>query len=701
MRVVHSSATATGTAFCLAMAFTIMMMMTMMTMLAVSAPGAFAKHVDGQYVLIGDLMDGECMSPNMLDPEHIAPARAHNDHRILGHSSSSSGKSSSGNKERNGARTGGGGEGRRIRIRGTEEEVNGLLEAVIVEPGVVNLTWSGIAQPTNRDYISMHCPAERLDIIDWIWANHSDTQYLGFGWTLLEVLDTRTGSCAFRYFSPSGEQEALSNSVPVTRTDPYHIHLALTEDPTEMVVQWVMTPPNQQYHQQQEEEEEEVIEEGGDEQQNNNNNRKQVVKSNSQNNNNNNYNNNLGPVAVRVGLSPDALTTVAFGMADSYGAGDLCESPANSSGFLPPGMLYTAMVRKLALSTLYYYRIDGSSRLFNFTTRAAVGDDGDLSFVVYADQGIYDGTTYPGDGVGTARNSLAEVMTRGAAIVLHPGDLGYAMGSAYVWDKWFHLIEPYASLVPYMVGAGNHEVDVNNLGFHPSWGNFGDDSQGECGVPMVRRFAHPAPWAQRFWYSFDYQSVHFVMLNSEANCSRGSEQHSWLQADLAAVDRCATPFVVLLGHRAMYNSEMYEGDFNVSQAMKEEFEDLLYKYEVDLAIWGHYHAYQRTCPVYRTQCGQGPVHVTVGCAGAALDDAGLYNSSSTNYSQFFEERYGFGRLRVSDSKTRLTWEYMRNSEYPSVADSVDFTRRPCTQRERLNERHRRTSGFEPCAEEEE
>ena len=65
------------------------------------------------------------------------------------------------------------------------------------------------------------------------------------------------------------------------------------------------------------------------------------------------------------------------------------------------------------------------------------------------------------------------------------------------------LIHPYASLIPYMVGIGNHEQDHDTGGDHdpsgapgeggfkPKWGNQGADSGGECGVPMYKRFHMP------------------------------------------------------------------------------------------------------------------------------------------------------------------------------------------------------------------
>lgn len=41
-----------------------------------------------------------------------------------------------------------------------------------------------------------------------------------------------------------------------------------------------------------------------------------------------------------------------------------------------------------------------------------------------------------------------------------------------------------------LVSVGNHEYDEVSTAhptWHPSWGNYGDDSGGECGVPVKKR----------------------------------------------------------------------------------------------------------------------------------------------------------------------------------------------------------------------
>ena len=37
-------------------------------------------------------------------------------------------------------------------------------------------------------------------------------------------------------------------------------------------------------------------------------------------------------------------------------------------------------------------------------------------------------------------------------------------------------------------------------GFHPSWGNYGNDSNGECAVPVYHRFHMPDNGLALFWF---------------------------------------------------------------------------------------------------------------------------------------------------------------------------------------------------------
>lgn len=122
----------------------------------------------------------------------------------------------------------------------------------------------------------------------------------------------------------------------------------------------------------------------------------------------------------------------------------------------------------------------------------------------------------------------------------------------------------------------------------------------------------PGQSKQSLWYSFDYGNVHFTFMSTEHDCTPGSEQHAWIQRDLASVDRSRTPFVVFSGHRPMYTSEYYPANVTYMDGLRDAVEPLLLKYQVDLAMWGHVHSYERTCPVFNKHCVDGATtHVVV------------------------------------------------------------------------------------------
>ncbi|KAG5181266.1 hypothetical protein JKP88DRAFT_346667 [Tribonema minus] len=248
-------------------------------------------------------------------------------------------------------------------------------------------------------------------------------------------------------------------------------------------------------------------------------------------------------------------------------------------------------------------------------------------------------------------------------LVLHIGDISYARGFDVQWDEFFDQIAPVATRIPWMVAPGNHERDAplpSTSTARPQTSYYrGYDSGGECGVPYSWRLPMPGPGAVAAadapWYGFDYGPIHFTVMSTEHDFRPGSAQHAFLAADLAACDRSATPWLVFAGHRRvcsvspMYVDSVGPGadecgpddptpcpwDQPVSRELRRAVEPLLLKHEVDLALWGHHHSYQRTCHVVAGRCAapsaalaggggasadayRGPVHLVVGMAGYEL-----------------------------------------------------------------------------------
>jgi len=537
----------------------------------------------------------------------------------------------------------------------TEKEVTMTIHpSSVVSGGSVTLSWesAGKYSPTSSDWIGYYC-GDDLSLVadtayfDWTHVTVDRDWASGSGSETVRLQSARLPHCEFRMFNSedgsSYNKIGTSNTVEVSEFIARHLHLALTGDNTEMLVHWT------------------AINQDGE---------------------------------VEFALSGSAWDSEAVssvtGTCHTYTASDMCHGPATSTGsFVDPGQLCEAVLRGLTPDAHYQYRIttDGGKTYTEaavFQAAPQVDPEYSFAYLVYGDMG-----TWGGDSSSATAKIAAAETTKGSRMTHHFGDLSYARGYSYLWDVWMPMIEPYAKVAPYMVVMGNHEFDYmsgyspghandpsGEAEFKPSWGNFGNtwfSSGGECGVPTVNRFHMPSERSggnSVFWHSYDFGSLHTVVLSSEHDCSDGSRQKAWLTQDLAKVDRTRTPWLVVELHRPMYNNENYSGDYNVAVAFQAAFEDVLVEYNVDLVLAGHYHSYLRSKRIYKDKADErGIYHFTIGSAGFSLDGASLWKK---DWVEHYEEHWGFGRITVANS-TAMHFEFIRNKENNGKGAVVDET----------------------------
>ncbi|KAH9313298.1 hypothetical protein KI387_028333, partial [Taxus chinensis] len=284
----------------------------------------------------------------------------------------------------------------------------------------------------------------------------------------------------------------------------------------------------------------------------------------------------------------------------------------------------------------------GWSAVNKFTTPPAVGS-GELTFITYGDMGKAErdgfGEHYIQPGALKVIDAVEKEVDMGEiSMILHIGDISYATGFMAEWDFFLEMIGAVASRVPYMTAIGNHERDFPKSGSYYE----GLDSGGECGVPYEKYFQMPVIGQDKPWYSIEHGPVHFTVMSTEHSWDIGSEQFNWMKTDLASVDRKRTPWLIFAGHRPQYSS--FEGGFVFSTLIpavdihfRSVIEPLLLSHQVDLALWGHVHNYERTCAVNNSKCLNypmrdhrgfdnyksseyyAPVHVIIGMSGFELD----------------------------------------------------------------------------------
>ncbi|KAL4569476.1 hypothetical protein LXL04_025114 [Taraxacum kok-saghyz] len=281
--------------------------------------------------------------------------------------------------------------------------------------------------------------------------------------------------------------------------------------------------------------------------------------------------------------------------------------------------------------------------------------------------GSNDYNNYQHGSLNTTKQLIKDLNNYG--IVFHVGDISYANGYLSQWDQFTAQIEPISSTVPYMVASGNHDRDWPDSGSFYSK----NDSGGECGV-LVETM-----------YATDYGMFRFCIADTEHDWRKGTEQYKFIENCLASVDRQKQPWLIFLAHRVFgYSSTSFyaaDGEFGEPDG-RDSLEDLWQKYKVDIAIYGHAHNYERTCPVYQNICTSnenhaykgslnGTIHVVAGGGGANLTNFGSVN---TTWSLVKDVDYGFLKLTAFDH-SNLLFEYKKSSNgqvYDSFSISRDY-----------------------------
>ncbi|CAL0325291.1 unnamed protein product [Lupinus luteus] len=392
-----------------------------------------------------------------------------------------------------------------------------------------------------------------------------------------------------------------------------------------------------------------------------------------------------GPKGKKLVQSPAVTLT--------FGRYSVCGSPASTVGWRDPGFIHTSFLKNLWPNLKYTYRLghllpDGSyiwSKLYSFKSSPYPGQSSLQRVIMFGDMGKAerDGSNeysnYQPGSLNTTDQLVKDL--ENIDIVFHIGDITYANGYLSQWDQFTAQVEPIASRVPYMTASGNHERDW------PNTGSFYDtmDSGGECGVLAQTMFYVPAENRAKFWYATDYGMFRFCIADSEHDFREGSEQYKFIEHCLATVDRQKQPWLIFAAHRVLgYSSDYFyaqKGSFEEPMG-RESLQKLWQKYKVDIAFYGHVHNYERSCPIYQSQCVnsershysgtvEGTIHVVVGGGGSHLSK---FSDVAPTWSLYRDYDYGFVKLTAFDHSS-LLFEYKKSSDgkvYDSFTISRDY-----------------------------
>ena len=325
------------------------------------------------------------------------------------------------------------------------------------------------------------------------------------------------------------------------------------------------------------------------------------------------------------------------------------------------------------------------SGIFKFTTPPAIGDTAPMIFDVVGDLGQ---TNYSVD---TMAHIIADA-ENATEFLLHVGDMSYADCLNPRWDSYFELIEPLASRLPWMVTAGNHEIEPNNL-----TGHIMDPYKARYQMPQFAPTVDTTEYFQNLSYhgldctpdqfvgSYDYGNsfysfragmVHFIVLNPYTHTENASNQFDWLNAELSTrVDKSVTPWTMAMWHNPWYNSNPAHQNEYPTTTMRASMEQLMVDAGVAVIFNGHVHAYERTYPVAFNQTNSSaPTYIVIGDGGNREGHAPDYPADKPDWSAFRNASdYGHGRMRILNT-SHAVWEWHTNqADEWIVSDSAIIT----------------------------
>ena len=306
--------------------------------------------------------------------------------------------------------------------------------------------------------------------------------------------------------------------------------------------------------------------------------------------------------------------------------------------------MFDGIMTGLSANTKYTYTISSGAVSGTFTNGAT--RDGGKIYAVLADFGLVNDVSID--------QLISEARSGGYDAVIHAGDFAYNLedSGGAVGNGFLNAIAPIASTMPYMTAPGNHESDGDTFAQYRTrfYGTYTLADNSNSTNPL--------------WYSFNDGLVHWVSVDTELWAYGGTPaeiaaQYEWLAADLAAVDRSVTPWVIAYGHKQDWmDSTNFTG-----------LEAIMRKGAVDLYFAGHQHNYQRTLPYYinstETSCVSSDkvtytdcslmTSIIVGSPGCR-EDLSNGEAPAQYVAQFFEA-YGYGHLQVINSThVHWTWE---------------------------------------------
>ena len=288
---------------------------------------------------------------------------------------------------------------------------------------------------------------------------------------------------------------------------------------------------------------------------------------------------------------------------------------------------------------------------FNKDNNYAFGSS-NFNFAAAGDFGCNDNT----------KDTIENIVDKDPELVLGLGDYSYTTTIAC----WLDIIEPIDNK-NFKISIGNHETPTPpNSKTSLSYYEYDK---------LMKHFN-----LTRQYYSFDYENVHFLAMSTELEgAGELNAQYDFVNRDLSNASRnLEIDWIIVFLHKPLYSLPTKSFDQEETRSLREVYNPLFRKYNVDLVLQGHNHNYQRieNGELNRnlSEAERPTTFAVVGTAGAPIYDF----VDQENMPSYVKAKYeGFGFLNVEVIGEKM----LEGKFYSNSGDNVEdlFT----IQRERV------------------
>ena len=275
-------------------------------------------------------------------------------------------------------------------------------------------------------------------------------------------------------------------------------------------------------------------------------------------------------------------------------------------------------------------------------------------------------------------------------LVFTLGDNVYPYGSEEIFDRAFFNVYGFVmSQVPFYTSFGNQDSGIYDK--HQIYSISCPETKGvyyDLFSLPTKGEAGGVPSHTEAYYSVDFRSAHFVVLDTVGLECHLLEMLDWLEQDLAKVPD--HKWKIVMSHHPITDKffknskKLNHLDDHVENLFFTRLSKTLNKHKVDLMISGHYHRYQRTYPMVkddvhssfnvrvseantaRYERGEGIIYIIAGNGGSAWKNDKLEKSRFTSFVSY---EPGALLMRFSPEVLKL-FMVGRDKEGTKILDSL-------------------------------